>query len=241
MPHALALAPSTPSTPSVPATRLLLWLGDAVRMLRAAPLRILLLAFAPILFEALCQALPHVGIVLSKLLTPLAGGFALMLLHGRVRHGAFAPVAALRTCIARSAAMAGVAALSALVFVVQLGVAAAVAGGDQALAIASGDMAALCMSRSQLALMLASGLVPGLALMTVTPRVLLGARGLRDALADNAAALLRAWKPVGLAMLLTAAMLAALPWQPAILLLLVPFGLTVGYAMYRDLFPDACD
>lgn len=233
---ALPLAATT-----LPAARFRHWLGTAWIVFRRAPLRIGLLAFVPVLFEGLCQLLPDVGIVLSKLLTPLAGALALVLLDRRVRHGVFEVRGALRLWGARLPALPGVVALCAGVFLVQLGVVAVLAGPDQAVAIATGAMHELRMSRVQIGLMLAAGLVPGLALLTVMPRVVLDARGVAAAMADNAQALRRAWKPVALSMLVTGGMLAALPWWPWLLLVLLPFGLTVGYAMYRDLFPASTD
>lgn len=66
--NATALDP--PHT-GLPASRAALWLRDAWRVYRRAPVRILLLSLLPIAFEALCQAVPGAGVLLSKALTPL--------------------------------------------------------------------------------------------------------------------------------------------------------------------------
>lgn len=228
---------STASTALIPAARSLDWLRGGWRVLRLAPLPIVLLAFVPILVEILCQMLPHVGIVLSKWATPMAAALLWVLVDRRVRHGAFGVTGALHRWRLRWPALAVASLLGLGVFVIQLGVAAALAGPEQAWAIATGAVEDLHMSRAQLALMMASGVLPGLALMTVQPRILLDGRGVREAIVDNARVLLRAWKPVGLFTLASMGLVAAVMWWPVVLLALPPSGLAVGYAMYRDLYP----
>lgn len=235
-------APFAPlATPPLPTRRAIVWLRDALRVLRRAPVRILLLAFAPILFEAACQMLPQVGIVLSKLLTPLAGAYALALLDRRMRHGAFGPAAALRTWAPRVPALLGVALAFVVVFAVQVATAAALAGPANAWALATGAVADLHMQRAQLAIVLAAGCVPGLALTYVLPRVLFDGLGPVEAIVDNARVLARTWKPVLALTGASTAMVAAVVAWPWILLLLLPMGFTVGYAMYRDVFHAPVD
>ncbi|GAB2504118.1 DUF2189 domain-containing protein [Lysobacter humi (ex Lee et al. 2017)] len=247
MDRSLAASFTSPVTLAVnpdavlPAARALQWLRAGVRILRIAPLRIVLLALAPILLEALCQMLPSAGVVLSKLLTPVAAAAMLVLLDRRVRHGGFAPAVALRHWIERLPAVATVALFSTGVFAVQLAVAAVLAGVPNAVALASGAVADLHMTRLQMALVLASGCLPAVALTFVMPRVLFDGLGAVAAMIDNARAVARAWKPVGVIMLLSAVLVGGLVVWPALLLVVLPMGLTVGYAMYRDVFDAPTD
>lgn len=159
------------------------------------------------------------------------------MLDARVRHGAFAPRAAARTWRARRMGLVGVALLCLAMFGVQLAVSACIAGSGQALALVSGDIAALRMDRVQAALVLASGVLPALAIAYAMPRIVLDGIGLRAALAENMRMLHVAWRPVGLVTAVTMAMVAALVWQPLLMLILLPGGFVLGYAMVRDAFP----
>lgn len=226
-------------TPRYPATHAATWLQAGWRIFRHAPVRITLLSLMPIVFEALCQVLPGAGILLSKLLTPLVSALALVMLDARIRRGAFGTSRALGVWRSRLPALVGVGLACAVVFVFQLAIAAALAGPAQALALALGDMQSLTMSRPQMALVLASGMLPGLALLYVIPRVALDGVGVIAALGDNARMLMLTWRPALLLSLATAVMVGGLLWQPWLLAVLLPGGFVVGYAMYRDVFGPA--
>lgn len=233
-----ALAAPLSSSP-VPTARAGLWLREGWRLFRHAPVRITLLSITPVLFEALCQALPGAGILLSKLLTPCVSVLALLMLDQRIRYGAFAPSRAFAVWRTRLRALPGLGLACLVVFGFQVALAATLAGHAQALALALGDMQSLAMSRPQMALVLASGMLPGLALLYVIPRVALDGVGIRAALGDNARMLMLTWRPALLLSLATALLVGGLLWQPWLLAILLPGGLVVGYAMYRDVFGPA--
>lgn len=233
--HSLALD----ARPRLPAMHAAAWLRDGWRVFRRAPLRIVLLSLLPILFEALCQAVPVVGMPASKALTPLVSAWALLMLDRRVRHGAFAPAATACGWFARRGALAAVALLGLAVFAVQLGVAALIAGPGAALALGTGDVAALGMDRGQVAMVLASGMLPALGVVYAVPRIVLDSVAPAAALAENLRLLRDAWRPVAAVMLAMAALVAGVVWQPWILLVLLPGGFVLGYAMVRDAFPAA--
>lgn len=228
-----------PVRPVLPATHAATWLREAWRLLRRAPLRMLVLSLLPIAFEALCQAIPVAGILLSKAATPLVSAWTLLMLDRYVRHGAFAPARAARTWRSRGTALAGVALLGLAVFGLQLAMAAAVAGGGAALALATGNIAGLGMDRAQIALVLASGMLPAMALVYAVPRIVLDGLAPTAALSENLRVLRQAWRPVGLVTLAMAALVAGLVWQPLLLLVLLPGGFALGYAIVRDAFPAA--
>lgn len=210
------------------------WLLAGGRLWRAHPVGVLALALAPVVFEAMCQLVPGAGIAASKLLTPFASAWALVMLDGRVRHGTYAPVASGRRVAARARTLLGLAFVALGVFAFQCGVAAVLGGPMQGIALASGNVAALALDRTQLALVLASGTVPGMALMFAFPRVLLDGMGLRAALVDNARLVRRhARAVIGIGMP-TAMLVGGVVFAPWLLLVLLPMALCTGYAAYRD-------
>lgn len=227
-PHALP-APHADKRASLTA-----WLRDGLRLWRAHPLGVLMLGFVAIVVEALCQLVPGVGTVGSKLLTPFASACALVMLDARVRRGAYAPGAALAHVLRRARAVLGIALIGLGVFAFQCGTAAGLGGAAQAFALATGDMAALRFERMPFALVLASGALPAMALVFTVPRVLLGGMGLRAALADNARLLLRhAPASAGFAAL-SAALVGSLVFAPWVALVMLPMSLCTVYAAYRD-------
>ncbi|GAB2626611.1 hypothetical protein [Novilysobacter erysipheiresistens] len=215
------------------------WLVDAWRMFRRAPVRLFLLSLLPVVVEALIQLAPGVGIVLSKLLTPLAGAWVLALIHHKSRDDAFAPALAGRLLLSRLAPLLLVSLLAAGVFVFQLLVTVALGGIDQAIALATGDIANLHLGRVVFACILASGTVPAALLMFVMPRVLLDGVGVGLALGESLGCVVRYWRPVALLTALVAAMVGAILWLLPLLLVLLPFATLVGYTSYRDVFDRA--
>ncbi|HSM09984.1 MAG TPA: hypothetical protein VK827_00235, partial [Lysobacter sp.] len=168
----LTLAPS-----HSPVQTFIGWMLGAWRLFRSAPAGIFTLSLLPILLESALQAVPDAGIASSKLLTPLASAWVLAMLDSRARTGRFAPAQAGRLWLARLPQLLLVSLLLVGVFAFQLLVAAAIGDGAHALRLAVGDFSALGLSRSQLAIVLASGVVPGSLLMFVGPRVLLDGIG----------------------------------------------------------------
>ncbi len=215
------------------------WLVDAWRLFRRAPVRMFLLSLLPMAVEALIQMMPGAGIVLSKLLTPLASAWVLALLHNKAGVGCFAAAAASGLWVSRLAPLLLVSLLFAGVFVFQLLVAAALGGVDQALALASGDIANLRFNRLELGCILASGMLPGALLMFLMPRVLIDGIGAGRALVESAHCAVRYWRPVAMVTPLAAGLLGAVLWLPPLLLVLLPFAMLVGYTSYRDVFDRA--
>lgn len=223
-----------------PASRVLsTWLTEAWRLLRRAPLRMYLLSLLPLAVEAALQLVPGSGIVLSKLLTPLAGAWVLVQLDSKARGTVFAPAAAGSVLRSRLAPLLLVSLLCTAVFVFQLLVAAALGGIDQAVALATGDIANLHFGRVELAVILTSGLLPGMPLMFLMPRVLLDGVGVGRALLESARHVLLYWRPVVMVTLLVAGLIVAMLWLPLLMLVLPSFALLVGYTSYRDVFDRA--
>lgn len=223
-----------------PGARVLLtWLIDAWRLIRLAPLRIVLLSLLPILVEGLVQFMPIIGIALSKLLTPLASAWALTLLDNKARDDRFATARASGLWFSRLASLLPVSLVCAGVFMFQLGVAAAFAGNGQAFALAAGDIANLHLGRTAIGLILASGMLPAALLLFLMPRVLLDGVGFAQGLRDSLRGVARYWRPVALLAALNAVSIVAAVWFPPLLLILLPFGMLSGYTSYRDVFHRA--
>ncbi len=212
------------------------WCALGWRIFRMAPVRMWLLALIPILFEALMQLIPMMGIGLSKFLTPAISAWVLVMLDCRVRGHGFAPAASASRTVVRWRQVAALAIASLAVFAVQLSTAALLGGQAQPIALATGDIAGMGYSRAQMACILASGMVPMLFLFFVGPRMMLDGLRLGPAIVENARLLPRCWRPMVLYSALMAIVLAGLLWIPVMLLLILPAGLCIGYAAYRDVF-----
>jgi len=217
------------------------WLADAWRLFRLAPFTLLGLSLLPTVFEGAWQVIPVVGIVASKLLTPIASAWVLAMLDAKARRNEFAAGQSARLVMARFPSLLLSAVLIASVFAFQLMFAAAIGGAGQASALALGQIADLSLSRPQLAIVFASGVLPATLLMFVLPRVLLDRVGAIAAVAESAHRTLMYWRPATVLAAICATSVAALLWLPPIMLLLLPFGLCVGYASYRDVFDSGAD
>lgn len=222
--------------PALGWTRVGRWCALGWRIFRAAPVWIWLLALIPILFEALVQLMPTAGTGVSKLLTPAISAWVLVMLDCRARGSVFAPGAAACKTAARWRQVAGLALASLAVFAVQLSTAALLGSQAQAIALATGDIAGMAYSQIEMACILASGMIPMLFLFFVGPRMMLDGLRLGPAIVENARLLLRCWRPMVLYSASMAMILAGLLWMPLLLLLLLPAGLCIGYAAYRDVF-----
>ncbi|WP_189455460.1 hypothetical protein [Cognatilysobacter bugurensis] len=210
------------------------WLRDAVRLWRAHPFGVTGVAVVPIVFELLFQLVPGVGIVASKLLTPLATAWSFAALDARVRRGAYAPGASAGLVLSRWKPLLGLIALSFGLFCVQCAVAAWLGGPAQAVALVTGDLAAFTLGRAEIAVVFASGALLGTPLMFALPRVLLDGLGLRAALLDNLRLVRRHVHAVIAIGLVTAGAVASVVYAPWVMLIILPLGLCTGYAAYRD-------
>lgn len=222
-------------------TRVGTWCAQGWRIFRVAPVRILLLVLAPIVFEALVQLTPGAGIVLSKFLTPAVSAWALVMLDHKLRRQRFAPGATARQTALRWRQVVGLALASFVVFSIQVAMAALIGSPAQAVALAVGDVAGLGFSRAEMGAVLASGAFPMLFLFFVGPRMMLDGLGLWQAILENARLLKRCWQPMVFYSLAMVLMLAALVWMPLLLLVFLPAGFCIGYAAYRDVFAPVLD
>lgn len=220
-----------------PCSRFLHWCVEAGRMLRRAPVRFLLLCLVPMLAEAVIQlSIPVAGVVASKLLVPLFSAWCLLATDQKARHGRFGPGRALRRLVALRGRLAWVAVASALVFAWQVLVAWTIAGAAAAHALVVFDPAtAGLLSRGTLAFVLASGMLPATLLVTAIPRIVLDGAIPTVALRENLRWATHAWRPLGIHLLVSAALVAGVVHTPWLLLVLLPFGY-VGYWIYRDAF-----
>ena len=212
------------------------WMRGGWRLFRSAPSRIFALSLFPILVEAAVQVVPDAGIVVSKLLTPLVSAWILIMLDRKARSGRFVPAQTVRLWWDRLPQLLLLSLLLAGVFVFQLLVTVAIGGTEQALALASGNLDAIDLSRSQLAAILASGVVPAVPLMFVGPRVALDGIDVADAVIESLHQVVLYWRPVALFTLLSALLVASAVWTPLVLLIVLPFATCAGYAAYRDVF-----
>lgn len=235
--HATAVVPTDSARPAL--RTFSTWLTDAWLLFRTAPWRMLLLSVLPIVAEGMIQSLPSAGIVLSKLLTPFAGAWVLVLLDNKSRGNRFGIARANALWFSRLAPLVPVALVCAGAFVFQLGVAAAFAGRDQAFALAVGDVTNLHLGRTGLGLILASGVLPAALLLFLMPRVLLDDVGFAQGLRDSLLGVARHWRPVAMLAALNAVLIVGMVWFPPLLLVLLPFALLAGYTSYRDVFHPA--
>ncbi len=232
-----ALLPTTRQQAPVSWTRIGHWLVGAGRILRHAPARLLLLPFLPLMIELLVQQVPVWGVLLSKLYVPIVGAWLLLMVHGRVQGEGFAPWRRLVQLIQRRHAVVTLALIGVGAFGVQCLVASALAGPSAAIGLASNDpLAVAALGRSGLAITLASGAVPMSVLFFVCPHLILSGRGVGASIREGLAKLRAWWPPVLVIMVISAVLLMAVLWQPAILLIMVPLSFLVGYAAYRDAF-----
>ncbi len=236
MPTDIAMT-AAPASHPWPARRFLAWCRMAWTMFMRNPFRLLGLAVLPMLVEAILQAgVPVLGVVLSKLVVPLASMWALLMVDQRCRTGVFAPAAALRRLAARPGAALALALLATAVFAVQMALAVLIVGPQPALAIATGDASGLDgVSRAQVSLVLASGLPMALLLLFTVPRVLLERRPLAASLVENLRLVAIGWRPVLVYLLLSVALVGGLVFQPWLLLPALLLGY-VSYWAYRDAF-----
>lgn len=216
--------------------RAALWCMQGWRIFRLAPASIFLLALIPIVAEGLMQLAPGMGVIVSKVLTPIVGAWVLLMLDHKVRDALFGPRMAAREVGRRWNKVAVIALVSLVVFGFQVLVAAIVGNQEQAMAFATGDIAGIAFSRAELAGILTSGLIPSVLLFFVFPRMLLDGLSLGPAFVENARLLVCYWRPIALYTLATAALMGSLLWAPITLLVLLPAGLCIGYGAYRDVF-----
>jgi len=210
------------------------WSGDAWRLLRRAPLRFVLLALLPLVIEAAIQAMPRIGIVLSKCLVPIAGMWVLCMIDAKARGDRFAPGAALRMLVARPLRVVAYVAIALVMFAFQLGAAAIIGGVDQALALATGNVAELHYSRRELALILAAGTLPAALTMFAVPRIALSNDSVGDSLRHGLSLVVRNAKPVAVYTLCTIELTALIVVQPLVALVVLPWFGLIGYTAYRD-------
>ncbi|MCX2920387.1 hypothetical protein ORK51_09420 [Stenotrophomonas rhizophila] len=217
--------------------RLWHWFAAAWQMYRHAPLRWFGLALVPMAVELVLQlSIPVAGVVLSKLVVPIASVWCLIVIDQRVRNGRFG----LRQGVARMCQLRGrllqVALLASGVFAFQMAVVWMWVGPSVALGMATADPAVVTqLTRLHLAAVFAAGTLPGVLLFFTIPRVVLDRVGVAEALRENVRLLGAAWRPIALYLGLSMLLVGSVVFQPWVLLPLLQLGY-VGYWAYRDAF-----
>jgi hypothetical protein len=223
------------------APRALAWWRAGFALLRIAPWRFALWSLMPLAVEVLLQLVPGVGIVASKLVTPIASAATWLAYDGLVRRQPVPPdalAAGLRRVGARN--LAGLAVLGLAIYAVQVAVALAFYGAPAwdltVLGRTEGNEALLADRRLLLVLVL-TGLAPAVVLLFVTPLVVLGGRDIGRAVSQSAGAMLSSPGALALTYGTTAlALAAAIAGSGLLLLLLVPLLGAVYLAAYRDVY-----
>ncbi|MCW6029487.1 hypothetical protein K4043_15845 [Stenotrophomonas sp. SRS1] len=235
------LAPDNVSQ-SVPARswsigRLWHWFAAAWHMYRQAPLRWFGLSLVPMAVELVLQvSIPVVGVLLSKFVVPIASVWCLIILDQRVRSGRFD----VRQGMARMFGLRGrllqLALLASGVFAFQLALLWMWIGPSVALGMATADPAVITqLTRLQLAIVFAAGMLPGVLLFFTVPRVVLDRVGVAEALRENRRLLAAGWQPIAMYLVLSMLLVGSVVFQPWLLLPLLQLGY-VAYWAYRDAF-----
>jgi hypothetical protein len=180
--------------------------------------------------------------VASKLLTPVAGVLTI-LAFDRIARGQPGNVEAIGAGLRRADAprLVGLALVGFAIYLLQVLLAVAVYGGpalDVAVLGRTAGHEELLADRSFLVLLVLVGLVPGAALLFVTPLVALGDRTVGRAVSQSAGAMLSSPAALALTYGLTALLVVlGITWGQGIaLLLLVPVLSAVYFAAYVDVF-----
>lgn len=225
----------------ISARRAARWWIDGLVFWRRAPLRIALISLLPLVVESLAQAIPWIGIPLSKLLVPLVSTAVYVALDDL--HAGRAPS---QQSIRNSLQRVGwrqlllLAALMMSIYATQLA-AGYLMYGEPALDVALlGNLEAhrdLFDSRFVLTLVL-PGLVPATLLMFALPLVALGGMPAVRACSVSVARMLLSPAAWAVTLAITAGLFTlSLVWgMGLILLLLVPWASATGYVAYRDAF-----
>ena len=232
---------ATQSAYSIPARAALQWWARGLGFWKQAPLRITLWSLLPLVVEALLQALPEVGIVVSKLLTPVASVVVYLAFDGIHRKQPLSAAAvATRVRQIGAGGLLGLALVMFTIYIAQV-IVGYLAYGAPALDVAllgrTDGHRELLDQRFLLVLVLV-GLVPGVLLLFVTPLVALGGQAPMRAASISAATMLTSPAAYVVTFVLTAILIAAaITWGSGIALLaLVPWVSAVHFVAYRDVF-----
>jgi hypothetical protein len=232
---------ATRSAYSIQAVAALQWWARGLGFWKQAPLRITLWSLLPLVVEAMLQALPEVGIVVSKLLTPVASAVVYLAFDGIHRKQALS-ARALSAKLRQIGAggLLGLALVMITIYVAQVIVGYMVYGApalDVALMGRTEAHGELLDQRFLLVLVLV-GLVPGVLLLFVTPLVALGGQSPIRAASISTATMLSSPAAYVVTFVLTAVLIAAaITWGRGIALLaLVPWVSAVHFVAYRDVF-----
>jgi hypothetical protein len=224
--------------------RALGWWRAGLALLARAPGRVAAWSLFPLAVEVLLQLVPVIGIVASKLLTPVASAVTFLALD-RIVRGQPAPPDALAAGLRRigTGNLLGLALIGVAIYVLQL-VVAYLAYGDAAIDLAllgrTAGHEALLADRGFLVLLVLVGLVPGVLLLFVTPLVVLGGRTTPRAVSLSAGAMLASPGAAAVTFALTALLIgtAIASGFGLVLLVLVPLLTAVYFAAYRDAFGE---
>ncbi|MGH6624817.1 MAG: hypothetical protein ACREBN_12625 [Burkholderiaceae bacterium] len=217
------------------------WWIDGLRFWRRAPLRLALVSLLPLVAESLAQAIPLIGVPLSKLLVPLISAavyVALDDLHAGRTVSQQAMWSALRRTGWRQLLL--LAALMMSIYATQLA-AGFMVYGEPAIEVALlGNLEPhreLFDTRFVLTLVL-PGLVPATLLMFALPLVVLGGMPAVRACSVSVARMVLSPAAWAVTFVITAGLFTlSLIWgKGLLLLLLLPWASATGYVAYRDAF-----
>ncbi|HQR55527.1 MAG TPA: hypothetical protein PLW72_06025 [Burkholderiaceae bacterium] len=226
---------------AIPARAALQWWSRGFDFWKQAPLRITLWSLLPLVVEALLQALPDIGVVASKLLTPSVSALVYVAFDGIHRRQPLSAAA-----LAARVRQIGVGALLGLALVMFTIYIAQLIGGYLVYGAPALDVAILGRAEAHrelldqrfLLMLVLVGLVPGVLLLFVTPLVALGGQSPLRAASISSATMLTSPAAYVVTFVVTAALLAAaITWGRGIaLLVLVPWVSAVHFVAYRDVF-----
>jgi len=221
--------------------RALRWWTGGLSFLRRAPARLSLLALLPLVVEIVFQFVPVLGIVLSKLATPIAVVLVYLAYDNFSRNGAVdLPKATQRLLSLGWSALAGLALISSLIYVTQILIGYLIHGEaaiDVAVLGRTEKHKELLDSRFLLTLIL-PGLIPGTLLFFFGPLVGLARRRPLSAASSSIGAMLGSPAALIVTLVVTGTLaVVAILWGYGIgLLLFAVWATATGFVAYRDVF-----
>jgi len=234
--------PSVSIVSPSPLVRAAGWYRDAFRLWRRAPFRLIALSLALLVAEAIVQLVPVVGTVLSKAIVPMLG-VGLWIGLDQLDRGQplrFACLWAGWGHPRRWSLLGMMAMLGFTAFVLQVACAAAAYGPAVWDGVVLGHMRShpQLLTRELEYVLMLPGLVISTLLSLAPPLFLFHGETVPAAITGSLRLILRRGVAVTLAVVPQLALFAASlssPWLMPLLLLLMPLGTVVGFAMWRDL------
>lgn len=234
MPHRPSLSPLLPLRPFAR------WWSAGLRLARRAPFRIFVASLLPLLIEALLQLIPSIGMLLSKLLTPLFASGSLVALSrlDLRREWRWSDLISAFSANHRARAFRW-SLLMSVVWLSQSAIALVLYGTEGLRALLLGERISQMATPAFALAVILPGLVLSIPLMISGPLLILEGRGATDSLRSSLRWAVRFWPSV-LSYAMASALLfsAGLALSPLILLVGIPLLFTSSYCAYRAAFAD---